>query len=291
MKAPEWNFIGSNRLKDNSDQFSYGNIVDDTDEGNELQSRSSGDLSFHSHDLEDEDQEDSLRKSFHSGGYINEQLDDSQQDMQENISYIEDDQDNLEADPDLSQHDNIPFNIDEDNYVSNKSMAKSDNFEEEEQPDTLKQMRMMFGSEQRIREQSEQTIQQFNNRIDDEGDNESEPGCLRTPGMSQSLNKSIASHNTSNVFERKSFQDFSMKKFQELMFENSMTDFMNSVERSVKQNTCENDSRKFDYTESHRVDRSLTPKKSTFKSPRKVSRKELELDRLAGTKMKIMSEK
>ena len=153
--------------------------------------------------------------------------------------------------------------------------------------------RMLFGSEQKIREQSEAAIQNLNNaEYEDQEEVESEPEEFQTPGLSQSIQEQNNATAKSNVFDRRSFQEFSMKKFQEIMFENNISDFMSSVERTVRQNNTDNHTHRTKKEEKHSHEKSKTPKKSSnFVSPRKFSRKELELDRIVGNKMKYMSEK
>ena len=155
-------------------------------------------------------------------------------------------------------------------------------------------MRMMFGSEQKIREQSQQAIQQLNNQaLEYEFQEENEPS-RQTPSVVYSkVHESSVQHSKCNVFDRKSFQEFSMKKFQELMFDNRMSDFIDSVERSVRQNTQDVDINENEFEQSSRIKTKLNSNKrsNNFKSPRKISRKEIELDRIAGEKMKHMSEK
>ena len=119
------------------------------------------------------------------------------------------------------------------------------------------------------------------------------------------------SHNNPNVdqvpclFNRQSFQDFSMKKFTELLDEEKMNQFMDSVQRTFRDTTKEDtklaspdkilsqstEKRKpiapsimFSNTSDARTDQ--------FKSPQKQSRRaELELDSFAGSQLKVLSEK
>jgi hypothetical protein len=206
--------------------------------------------------------------------------------IHENVSVIDNDND--------LENDQIPFNVETDEAFTHENEVYSHGDESEritnqlDGESTLKQMRMLFGSEQKIREQSEAAIKHFNEDDDQSSEHQSDDEDFKTPGLSQSANN----HDTakSNVFNRQSFQEFSMKKFQEIMFDNNISEFMHSVERTVKANTIENGTSR---TKNEQNDRkSLTPKrKSTFVSPRKYSRKELELDRIVGSKMKFMSEK
>lgn len=158
--------------------------------------------------------------------------------------------------------------------------------------DTLKQMRMLFGSEQKIREQSEAAIKNLNTLPHEPVEEESEDEGFKTPGLSQSIHEPHNATAKSNVFDRKSFQEFSMKKFQEIMFDNNISEFMNSVERTVRANAVENKTNRTLFEDKPVNEKSMTPKRSSnFVSPRKFSRKELELDRIVGSKMKFMSEK
>jgi hypothetical protein len=157
--------------------------------------------------------------------------------------------------------------------------------EGEKEKDTLKQMRMLFGSEQKIREQSEAAIM----------GEEVEESCrdeFRTPGLSQSIVEGQIEGGKGWMFDKKSFQEFSMKKFKEMMFENNFSEFMSSVERTVRENTKDNLTSRTIVEGSPKREKSITSKRNTnFVSPRKWSRKELELDRIVGSKMKFMSEK
>lgn len=223
--------------------------------------------------------------------------------IHENVSVIENEND--------LENDNIPFNVDDEEIYSHNNdeifshndddeiFSHNEDDDQNEQSvnqadgeNTLKQMRMLFGSEQKIREQSEAAIKHFNEDDELSNENQSEDEDFKTPGLSQS--QSINDKNAtakSNVFNRQSFQEFSMKKFQEIMFDNNISDFMNSVERTVRANTIENSNSKVKQYEGNDK-KSLTPKrKAAFNSPRKFSRKELELDRIVGSKMKFMSEK
>ena len=320
MDPPNWqHFIGSNRHDQSTslDKKVFQNSNDD-DEVNsiKLESKSPGNTMSDDGQLYTEGRGTSSNKNGGFNGFINEQLDhqsyeDDNHSVHENVSVFSDDDpqsDRIEhrsiiedleleqhvSDPDDADEDQIPFNIHEDHEapvvqegISQEDMAP--------QTDTLGQMRMMFGSEQIIREQSEQAIKQFNTDISgpiEPQQEEAEPldDHLNTPGkLNQSLHESQRDLSNSNVFDRKSFQDFSMKKFQELMFENKMGDFMSSVERTVRQNTKEEKLSESGMRYKNR--HSQTPKRGSYVSPRKSSRKELELDLMVGSKMKYMSEK
>ena len=179
--------------------------------------------------------------------------------------------------------------------MEHKSAADEEQIEESQQNEgveTLKNMRLLFGSEQKIREQSEAAIKNINNETEESIENEElEEEKFQTPGLSQSENDNKNATNISNIFDRHSFQDFSMKKFQEIMFDHNITEFVDSVERIVRQNTAGNKTSRVNY-EVKLPKNSITPKKeSHFMSPRKFSRKEIELDSIVGRKMKHMSEK
>lgn len=255
-KQPNWNFAGAE--KDGLFEGTVTSkkvIVDDLEE-----------FQY--------DDEEPFQHTGESGGEIHE-----------NVSVIENEND--------LENDNIPFNVEDDEiYSHNDEDQTEQSVNQADGENTLKQMRMLFGSEQKIREQSEAAIKNFNGDDELSNENQSEDEDFKTPGLSQS--QSINDKNAtakSNVFNRQSFQEFSMKKFQEIMFDNNISDFMNSVERTVRANTIENSNTKVKKNEGNDK-KSLTPKrKSTFNSPRKFSRKELELDRIVGSKMKFMSEK
>lgn len=195
-----------------------------------------------------------------------------------------------------SSQDKIPFNIKdlEDKNDSFVTQEENDQATQEENGvDTLQHMRLLFGSEQKIREQSEAAIKNLNNDTHRsvEQDSIEEEEKFKTPGLSQSVHEEKHGTTSSNVFDKHSFQDFSMKKFQEIMFDNNISDFVSSVERTVRQNTARNKPCRVNYEE-HIPQKSFTPKKeSKFMSPRKFSRKEIELDSMVGFKMKHMSEK
>lgn len=285
-KAPTWNFIGSNREQNYFEGPSTSKkvIIDDFDE-----------FKYDDPPSEQEEEQrqdtDNVNAMFdtseaNNSCYINEELgDDEQYQKLENVSVFEEN----EEDQDNDDQDNIPFNLDDEQQEDNDQYTQ----QTEEGIDTLKQMRMLFGSEQKIREQSEAAIQNLNNADGEEQEEiESEPDEFQTPGLSQSIHEHNNGTAKSNVFDRRSFQDFSMKKFQEIMFENNISDFMSSVERTVRQNNTDNQTHRTHREEKHSHEKAKTPKKSShFVSPRKFSRKELELDRIVGSKMKYMSEK
>lgn len=267
-KAPKWNFIGSNRENNlfEAPSTSKKVIIDDFEE-------------FKYDNESQDDQEEDQNNSDNNSCCINEDLGDDDQYLKlENVSVFEE-----------AEGEQIPFDMDDEDIEEEQD---EDQETHQEGENTLKQMRMLFGSEQKIREQSEAAIQNLNHGMCDfQEEEESEPEELRTPGLSQSQNKNHNTNSKSNVFDRSSFQDFSMKKFQEIMFENNISDFMSSVERTVRQNTNENLTHRTHQGKSVH-EKSITPKKgSNFVSPRKFSRKELELDRIVGSKMKFMSEK
>lgn len=66
-----------------------------------------------------------------------------------------------------------------------------------------------------------------------------------------------------------SFQEFSQKKFQEVMYEHNYSDFIDSVERSVREHGVEMKT-KYNSKDGLNFDKSKTPKRnSNFISPRK----------------------
>lgn len=73
------------------------------------------------------------------------------------------------------------------------------------------------------------------------------------------------------------------------MFDNNISDFMNSVERTVRANEIE--SQTIRKVEKPLKKNSCTPKKHNLVSPGKFGRRELELDSFVGSKMRYMSEK
>ena len=287
MKPPRLNFIGSNGYKNSSskDYTDRKVFYDDLDELQSI-SKSPIDPPSLSQQLYQENHDQSDQKYRNDSCDINEPLNGSIQKVYENVSVFEDHDDNFIHEDEMLPE-SIPFNIDDDHTYDNRVQEQEVS---EGGPETLKQMRMMFGSEQKIREQSQQAIQQLNNQtLEDEFQEENEN--LQTPSLAHSVHESSNAFSKSNVFNRKSFQEFSMKKFQELMFDNKMSDFIDSVEQSVRQNTQGGETNRQEFEDSKRSKLSYTTKRNNFVSPRKVSRKEIELDRMAGSKMKYMSEK
>jgi len=129
----------------------------------------------------------------------------SGQEKLENISVFEEE----ETGEDLNQ---IPFHIEEEIKPQENIRDFNENtHSQEEEGDTLKQMRIIFGSEKKIREQSEAAIKNINleGSIDEEKQEAEE---FQTPGLSlaQSQHEDQQTIN-SQVFGRSSFQDFSMK--------------------------------------------------------------------------------
>ena len=181
---------------------------------------------------------------------INEDLgQDLDDEIHENISVIENE----------DVEDNIPFHIDEESQhsINDDEFHENELYEEiVEDKDTLKQMRMIFGSEQRIREQSEAAIHQMESHESEVYEpNELDNDEFQTPGISQSQYDQKASLSKSNMFMKNSFQEFSMKKFQEVMFENNISDFIDSVERSVRENAA-----KINTKVLTNLEKSMTPK-------------------------------
>jgi len=281
---PNWNFIGSNTnaafLDGNSPSKKV--IIDDFEEFKSEEKSEEGDNG--------RIDTDNINEYFNTSEgnrscIINEDMGDDQDHKFENVSVFEDES----ADED-SQN-NIPFDIEDD--CEQQNLINDQTTEDGNGVDTLKQMRMLFGSEQKIREQSEAAILNLDNPVQDtQEDDDSENDDFKTPALSQSGNDHQNEGTKSNVFDRRSFQDFSRKKFQEIMFENNMTEFMNSVERTVRENTNDQNTHRSIYEDKGSKEQAMTPnRKSKFISPRKYSRKELELDRIVGSKMKHMSEK
>ena len=129
---------------------------------------------------------------------------------------------------------------------------------------TLTNMRLAFGSEKHIRENSVKTLEKI------EGED------------SGSGNKT---EEKSSIFEKKSFQEFSLKKFTELMHVKNMRNFQTTVQKTFREYNKEqilSASEKKD--KNNRT--SSTPKKMNYVSPRKANIKDLELDKIGSDKMR-----
>ena len=134
---------------------------------------------------------------------------------------------------------------------------------------TLTNMRLAFGSEKHIRENSVKTLERIDQSQKDSGSGEK-------------------TEDKSSVFEKNSFQDFSLKKFTELMNVKNMKNFKTSIQKTFREYNKESILTASD----QKCDKmSSTPKKSSCISPRKFSMKDLELDRIGYEKMKENSEK
>ena len=281
MKPPNWQLSSFKKPEINYDDVLGKNvIIDDYDE-------------FHSdNEYPDDRYQDSDEAQHTDFKYknsedqhsclINEDLGQAYNDeIHENVSVFE----NEDAD------DNIPFNLDDGSVHSNNE-DDQESSQNNEGKETLKQMRMVFGSEQRIREQSEAAIHQlehYESSVNDHHDLDHDE--FWTPGLSKSNYEQKGSLSKSNIFMKTSFQEFSQKKFQEVMYEHNYSDFIDSVERSVRENGIEMKT-KYNSKDGLNFDKSKTPKRnSNFISPRKWSRKEIELDRYVGNNMKYLSEK
>lgn len=176
-----------------------------------------------------------------------------------------------EGDPEPTHHQVMSFADQLNNLEADHFTDEKPSFQEEEEDEdhcaNLSQMRMAFPDERRIREQSEQAIDFFH-----ELDDEEEPEVVQKDPKEQSFN-------------RKSFQDFSLKKFTELMDEKKMNDFMDSVQRTFRENE-----KPPMLKEDSPIRTARSKKEHAYSSPAKSARKEMELDSLAGSNMKILSE-
>jgi hypothetical protein len=132
-------------------------------------------------------------------------------------------------------------------------------------------MRLAFGSEQHIRENSVKTLEKM------EHSQRESNSCEKT-------------EEKSSIFEKKSFQDFSLKKFTELMQVKNMKNFENSMQKTFREYNRDKILTGSEKKPSGRM--SSTPKKSSsYISPKKFSMRDLELDRIGYEKMKEHSEK
>lgn len=143
-------------------------------------------------------------------------------------------------------------------------LVKDNGFEK-----TLTNMRLAFGSEKHIRENSVKTLERLDKSHRDSGSDEK-------------------TDEKSSVFEKNSFQDFSLKKFTELMNVKNMKNFKTSMQKTFREY---NKANIFSNSDKKASKMSSTPKKSSCISPRKFSMRDLELDRIGYEKMKENSEK
>ena len=153
-----------------------------------------------------------------------------------------------------------------DDFLNEEISHKQDNIFE----NTLTNMRLAFGSEQHIRENSVKTLEKIENSQKDSGSGKK-------------------TEEKSSIFEKKSFQDFSLKRFTELMNVKNMKNFQNSMQKTFREYNKVNILSVSDQKLNNR--KISTPKKSSCISPRKFSMKDLELDRIGYEKMKENSEK
>lgn len=154
----------------------------------------------------------------------------------------------------------------EDLYQEDSNQHSKNYFEK-----TLTNMRIAFGSEQRVRENSVKTLEKMEFSV-------------------EGSNSGKKTEEKSSIFEKKSFQDFSLKKFTELMQVKNMKNFQNSMQKTFREyNKTKILSASDKKNGNNRT--SSTPKKSKCISPRKFSMKDLELDRIGYEKMKENSEK
>lgn len=157
--------------------------------------------------------------------------------------------------------------ISEEDLYNEDSNQHSKNYFEK----TLTNMRIAFGSEQRVRENSVKTLEKMEYSV-------------------EGSNSGKKTEEKSSIFEKKSFQDFSLKKFTELMQVKNMKNFQNSMQKTFREyNKTKILSASDKKNQNNRT--SSTPKKSKCISPRKFSMKDLELDRIGYEKMKENSEK
>lgn len=134
---------------------------------------------------------------------------------------------------------------------------------------TLTNMRLAFGSELKIRENSVKTLEKADNSGSGSGDKTEEK---------------------SSIFEKKSFQDFSMKKFTELMHVKNMKNFQTTIQKTFREYSKDQILTASDKKDCNNRT-SFTPKKNRPVSPRKFSMKDIELDRIGSEKMKQNSAK
>ncbi|CAI2381250.1 unnamed protein product [Moneuplotes crassus] len=134
---------------------------------------------------------------------------------------------------------------------------------------TLTNMRLAFGSEKHIRENSVKTLEKIGQiHIEEESGEKTDE--------------------KSNVFEKNSFQEYSLKKFTELMNVKNMKNFQTTIQKTFREYNKNNF---FTNSDKKASKLSSTPKKSSCISPRKFTMKDLELDRIGYEKMKENSEK
>lgn len=113
---------------------------------------------------------------------------------------------------------------------------------------TLTNMRIAFGSEQQVRENSVKTLEKME---------------LSNEGSSSDKKQK----DSSSIFEKKSFQDFSLKKFTELMHVNNMKEFQTSVQKTFREY---NKAQILSLSDKKSANnKSSTPKKGKYISPRK----------------------
>ena len=113
---------------------------------------------------------------------------------------------------------------------------------------TLTNMRIAFGSEQQVRENSVKTLEKM------EFSNE---------GSKSDKNQ----RDSSSIFEKKTFQDFSLKKFTELMDVKNMKEFQASVQKTFREYNKAQILSMSDKKSAN--NKSLTPIKKKYLSPRK----------------------
>jgi hypothetical protein len=94
----------------------------------------------------------------------------------------------------------------------------------------------------------------------------------------------------SSIFEKQSFQDFSLKKFAELMQVKNMKKFKDDIQKTFREYNKAEILSMSDKKEAHNKT-SCTPKKTRYASPGKYSKRDLELDRIGYEQMKLNSEK
>lgn len=156
--------------------------------------------------------------------------------------------------------------VEEDSLYDDSTVHRPLNYFEK----TLTNMRLAFGSEKHIRENSVKTLEKMEH-------------------SQKESNSGDKTEEKSSIFEKKSFQDFSLKKFTELMQVKNMKNFQNSMQKTFREYNKDKILTASEKKPSGRM--SSTPKKSSCISPRKFSMRDLELDRIGYEKMKEHSEK
>ena len=205
-----------------------------------------------------------LLENYHQGIQFTEEDEYKEENRQKVFVYPEETYESSEGECEQEETSRIEFPIDpnhsEPNYYPDSNESYSDDLMQEVEADsllddqasqkekdyfekTLTNMRLAFGSEQHIRENSVKTLEQIDHSQKDSG----------------SGNKT---EEKSSIFEKKSFQDFSLKKFTELMNVKNMKNFKDSMQKTFREY---NKTKILSASEkkSHKNRKSSTPKKSS----------------------------